>query len=209
MADAPSASDVANIVVFVVPGFFARLGYLARFPQRRQEPAYALIISIAASVPLVALANSVADFLALEAEPLNAAYGLLLVTLGLVVGYLTAVLRGWSTVRSVLQVIGIPFDPEATVFERTLLGLPENAEVTVAFNDGQVVSGYPAVGPGFVEAGEARELYLTSQRWWNFASEDWTEAGDGVVVNLDQVRTISVSSDQPAEVGAADSLAEA
>ncbi len=53
------------------------------------------------------------------------------------------------------------------------------------------------------------ELYLTSQRWWNFASEDWTEAGDGVVVNLDQVRTISVSSDQPAEVGAADSLAEA
>ena len=125
MADAPSASDVANIVVFVVPGFFARLGYLARFPQRRQEPAYALIISIAASVPLVALANSVADFLALEAEPLNAAYGLLLVTLGLVVGYLTAVLRGWSTVRSVLQVIGIPFDPEATVFERTLLGLPE------------------------------------------------------------------------------------
>ncbi len=87
------------------------VGSPARFPQLPQEPAYSLIIRIAASVPLVALANSVADFLALEAEPLNAAYGLLLVTLGLVVGYLTAVLRGWSTVRSVLQEIGIPFDP--------------------------------------------------------------------------------------------------
>jgi hypothetical protein len=194
---APTAADVANILVYVVPGFFARLGYLARFPQRRQETAYALIVSVAASVPLVAIVNEIAEALGLEANPVNAVYCVSLVVVGLCAGYLTAVARGWQPIRDVLGRIGIPFQPEATIYERVLVGTPETLQVTVTFEDGQVVGGYPADGPSFVEAGEVREMFLDQESWWDYEKCEWSEPGNGVIVNLDQVRAVALSERPP------------
>src|SRR4051794_33538336 len=99
-------------------------------------------------------------------------------------GHLTAVARGWQPIRDLLGGIGIAFQPEATIYERVLVGTPATLQVTVTFEDGQVVGGYPADGPSFVEAGEVREMFLDQESWWDYEKSEWSEPGNGVIVNL-------------------------
>lgn len=161
---APSAADVANILIFVVPGFFARLGYTARFPQRPSEPGHQLIVSIALSVPLVALARELADLVGISTTSTSAAFAIELVVIGLVAGYLAASLRAWKRVRELMRSLGMPFPPEATIYEQTLLQLPEDGQVTITLKGDRVVTGYPAIGPTYEEPGTAREIYLSHRR---------------------------------------------
>jgi hypothetical protein len=202
VADAPTAEDVGNILIFVVPGFFARVGYTARFPQPQQEPSYALIVSVAVSVPLVAIARELAEGLNLGTAPTDPKFAVLLVVIGLTAGYLAALLRGSTEVRALAQRLRIPFEPEATIFEQTLLRLDdEEAKVTVGLKDDRAVSGYPALGPAYTKPGEARELYLVGPEWWDSETEQWIDGGAGIVINLDEVVTVPLDENPLAQSG--------
>lgn len=192
--DAPSADDVGNILIYVVPGFFARLGYLARFPGRPQDPSYAFIVSVALSVPLVALTSAAADHLGLSTEATNAGFASLLVVVGLLAGYLAALTRSLGWVRRLLRRGKIRFDPEATVYEQTLLEL-ESSPVSVSLKDGRTVSGQPILGPGYEEPGSPRELYLVDIEWRDDKTGDWTDGSKALIVNLDEVVMISMDED--------------
>jgi hypothetical protein len=190
---------VGDVLLFVAPGFFARVGYTARFPQPKQGDFYALVASLAASVPIVALGHALADWLGWHKTATNLAYVSLLLALGLAGGYLVARVRGSEHMRAVLRWLKIPFAPEATVYERTVLKLPEEGEVTVTFNDGRIASGYPAVGPALVTEGAPHELYLAHPRWWSADPPPGQWRGDpmwqGMVINLDEVATVMLSHD--------------
>lgn len=196
MADAPTTDEVARILTYVAPGFFARVGYTARFPQRQKEHFHTLVVSVAASVPLVALGNLIANVLGVDSHPTKAPYVLVLLGPSIVIGYLVAALRGWERMRKGLRRLGIPFDPEATIYEQTLLKVPYDSRVTIAFKDGRSLTGYPAKGPG-VGDDEPRELYVTNPRWWNGLKHKWEAESEwrGAIVNLDEATTIMLQDD--------------
>jgi hypothetical protein len=79
--------------------------------------------------------------------------------------------------------------------EQTVLNMEKDAEVTVIFADGRIVSGYPVVGPGHVQEGEARELYVVWPRWWSEATTSWiaTDNTQGLVINLDETAAVMLS----------------
>lgn len=195
MSAAPSAADVANILIFVVPGFFARIGYRARFPQRDQQPTFALVVSVALSLPLVAVADEIADLAGIATESTDSWYALLLVALGLLAGYLAASLRAANWFRKVLAYFKMPFPPEATIYEQTVLKMPAEGLVTVVFKDGRIVCGFPAIGPTYVEPGEAREMYLVAPRGFDQESGEWIGVGNGMVVNLAEIEAVTLDSD--------------
>jgi hypothetical protein len=88
-----SADDVGHVVQYLAPGFFARVAYEARFPQRERSSLSVLVWSVAASLPLVALGTALANLLGIRTDP---TYWLFVVTLlvpSVAAGYIVACLR--------------------------------------------------------------------------------------------------------------------
>jgi len=192
--DLANLDDVGRVLTYVAPGFFARVGYTSVFPQRRPEQFYALVVSIAASVPLVALARAMAEEIGLSTRPTAAGFALLLVGLGLLSGYSVARVRRAERTRRFMRWLRLPSAPEATVLERVLLRMPPEAEVTLTFADGRRLAGYPLLGPGFADGDEVRELYLLEPRWWSTRTKSFRPSTPdaGIIVDLASVETISV-----------------
>jgi hypothetical protein len=94
MSDVLTATEVANVLTFVAPGFFALGAYRFEFPRRPRERFETLVISAAASVPLVALAELIRSGLDVERNPLGAGYVALLLGVSVATGYGFARLRG-------------------------------------------------------------------------------------------------------------------
>ena len=200
MADSGLIDQAGSVLLFVAPGFFARLSYQARFPQRESGDLYALVVSVAASVPIVALGHFCAEKASISTNPTNIGYVVILLGIAVLAGYFIGLLRDWSRTRHLLGDLGLPYEPEATMMERTVFRMPDDGLVTVVFKDGRTAYGSPTFGTGYVEDGEARELYLAWPRWWDEESGDWSEDVEhlaGVVVNLDEVAAVELSKSPP------------
>jgi hypothetical protein len=190
--------QAGSILLYVAPGFFARLSYRARFPQAKPPDLYTLVVSVAASVPIVALGQLAAKTLGIDRTPTTIGYVLLLLVIAVVLGFGAAWLRSRDWVRGCLRCAGIPYSPEATVMEQTVMNMRKGTEVTITFKDGRIASGFPVAGTGLQEEGEARELYLVWPRWWDVGSGDagdWigNPAWQGLLVNLDEVAAVMLS----------------
>src|SRR6266496_2183899 len=184
--EALTAEQVAQVVTFLAPGFAARLVYTARFRQREPGEFTILVLSVVASLPLVAVTNAVARRVGIAHTTVTALpYVALLLGVSVLVGYLVALLRGWPMTRNILGRLGLAYQPEESIYAQTMLALPPGAAVTIEFTDGRKLSGTPRIGPGL--AGEEIEaLCLTHPAWWDPASQRWREdgAGGAVIVPL-------------------------
>jgi hypothetical protein len=197
-----AVNDVGNILLFIAPGFFARVAYAARFPQPKEQDLHVAVVSLAASVPIVAIGSHFAHVWGWPREATDARYVLLLVAMGVVAGYLVAWVRGANFSRLALRKLSIPFSPEATVYEQTVLKLPNSSEdglVTVTFKDGRAVAGYVTIGPGIQEEGVPREVYLSRPSWLHddnrWSDPEAPDAAKGLIVNLEEVLTVSLAYD--------------
>jgi hypothetical protein len=190
MSDVLTATEVANVLTFVAPGFFALGAYRFEFPRRPRERFETLVVSAAASVPLVALTELIRDWLGVNRNPLGPGYVALLLGVSIVSGYGFARLRGSATTRRALRKAGLRQEPEDTPFLRVLRGLSDpEAQATVTFKDGAILSGTPSLFTSDLES--PRELFVTNPRWWVPEIEEWTPRTDGgVLVSLDQVWAI-------------------
>lgn len=188
------AAEVANVVQFVAPGFFARLAYGARFPQPEASTLTTLVWSVAASLPLVAVGNFVAGRLGVDVDPMEAGYVLLLLGVASLAGYGIAGARAIPRVRSALGRIGLHHQPDGSVYAVTMLAAPSDLVVVIETGDGRKVSGTPRFGPSFAEDG-VDELVLTHPEW--MTKEGWSSDGAGaaVLLPLSQVKTVTFSSD--------------
>jgi Family of unknown function (DUF6338) len=195
MADALTAEEVGRILTFVAPGFFAWAAFRAVFPQRDRGQLEMLVIAVATSLPLVAVANFIADECDIErTDPTKLGYVALLIGVSLLAGYAFAIFRGWGWIREKLSWVGLRYQPESSIYAQTLLRLAPDARATVTFKDGRELTGVPRIGPGRSDTG-VRELYLTYPQWYDHRRAEWVDGAAGVIANLDEVHHITLEDD--------------
>lgn len=183
------ASAVGQVISFVAPGYLARLGYRARYPAPDRPAGEVLIISVVASLPLVALVNAV---LAGRQQVTQLAYVAVLLVLALAVGYGVALARGARPVGRVLGRLGYRIQAEGSIYAQTLKHMSADATVVVELHDGRRIWGCPRSGPQNKDDGVA-ELYLVYP--CAEADGEWRPVGEGIIVPLDEVSTIALSEE--------------
>lgn len=184
------ASAVAQVITFVAPGFLARLGYRMRYPGPDGLPGEVLIISVVASLPLVALTGAV---LPGAQKATHLGYVALLLAAGLVVGYLAALVRGRPLTKRVLHWLDYRIEPEGTIYAQTLRHMTDDGAVVVELKDGRRIWGCPRSGPQSKDDG-IDELYLTYPKALGEDGE-WASVGEGIIIPLSEVSTICLSED--------------
>jgi hypothetical protein len=196
MADVVTAQDVAHLVAYVAPGFFARATYAARFGRAEASEFATLVTSVVLSLPIVALAGALADGLGIARDVTELGYVVLLLGTAIVGGYLVAAIRASNDGRRLLRALRLAYQPDSSIYAQTMLSLPAAAPVTVAFKDGRKLSGTPKLGPGLASDGVA-ELYLTYPAWWDAAAGAWATEGAGgaVIVPLSEVQSVTLDRD--------------
>jgi len=184
------ANAVGEVVTYIAPGFLARLGYLARYPTTDRPASEVVVISVVASLPLVALLGTV---LPGEQKATQAGYVLLLLAVAFVLGYGVAWLRGTRRVRRLLQVVDYHYDPEGTIYAQTLKHMSPEGTVLVELKDGRRVWGCPRSGPQRKDDG-VNELYIVYPQ----AEDDegkWHDVGAGLIVPLNEISTLALSEE--------------
>jgi hypothetical protein len=106
------ATEVGQVLAYVVPGFLAQLGYRARYPAPERSAGQVLVVSVVLSFPLVALAD---PGISGAHKPTEAGYVLALTAGSFIIGYLVALLRGMRSIRTVLSWLGYRIAPEGEV----------------------------------------------------------------------------------------------
>lgn len=184
------AAAVGQVVTFVAPGFLVRLGYRIRYPGADQPPGEVLIISVVASLPLVAFVGAV---LPGSQKATQLGYVAALLGLGLLVGYVAALVRGKPRTKRALERFDYRLQPEGTIYAQTLRHMSEGGSVVVELKDGRRVWGAPRGGPQTKDDGIA-ELYLTYPQAQT-DDGDWVPVGAGLIVPLAEVSTVSLSEE--------------
>lgn len=184
------ANAVAQVITFVAPGFLARMGYRARYPGADRSAGEALIIAVVASLPLVAVANAV---LPGSQKATQLGYVALLLSLGLLVGYITALVRGTTQVKQALGRLDYRIQPEGTIYAQTLRHMSDEGQVVIELKDGRRIWGCPRSGPQSKDDGIA-ELYLTYAKAMAENGE-WKPVGAGIIVPLAEVSTICLDEE--------------
>lgn len=192
MSDVLSASDVGNVIAYIAPGSFALWTYRARLPSRDRPAGELLVASTVLSLPFVALAHKLVG--EADREPTSLKYVIALLGPAVLVGFFAAVVRSSDGFRNGLGGLGFEQQPEASMWLRTLQYLPEDAWITVNFKDGGALAGVPRSYPGLPEDGVS-ELFLLYPEWRQPDGEFVAAGGEGVIVRLDEVQTITLEHD--------------
>lgn len=190
MADIVFDADaVGQVITYVAPGFLARTGYRARYPAPDRPAGEVLIISVVTSLPLVALVGLLPG----QQDATQLGYVALLLTLGFILGYLVALVRGQGLTKKALAKLGYRLQPDGTIYAQTLQHMAADGSVVVELKDGRRVWGCPRSGPQSKDDG-VTELYLVYPKSQTDEGA-WTEVGAGLIVPLAEVSTISLSED--------------
>jgi hypothetical protein len=185
-----NADAVGQVITYVAPGFLARTGYRARYPAPDRPAGEVLIISVVASLPLVAL---VGLLLTGEQRATQLGYVALLLALGFILGYLVALIRGRRRTKTLLAKLGYRLQPDGTIYAQTLQHMADDGSVVIELKDGRRIWGCPRNGPQSKDDGVA-ELYLVYPKC-ETEGNNWAEVGAGLIVPLAEVSTISLSED--------------
>jgi len=191
-----SAADVGLIVQYVAPGFFARVTYEARFPRDQDSTVSLLLWSVAASLPLVAVGEIIAQALDIKQDTTSWGYLIVLLLPGVLTGYGIAAFRDTKQARRWLGRLGLRHQPHGSLYAMTMLGAPTGAGVLIEFDDYRRLWGWPAAGPSSSEDG-IDEVVVTKPEWWSPEINQWTGdgAGGAVLVRLEHIRSITFSYD--------------
>lgn len=195
------ANAVGNVLIYVAPGFLSYLGYRTRYPAPHRPAGEVLIVSVVASLPLVALVGAL---LPGRQQANQLGYVLMLLALGLALGYGGALLRGTSRARRLLEQLGYRIQPEGTVYAQTLQHMSPDATVLVELTDGQRFSGCPRIGSQHKDDG-VNELYLVYAKAQSDDGSWLPVGGPGIIVPLSQLRYVVLSEEPtgaPAEPAA-------
>jgi hypothetical protein len=193
VAESLTPDDVANLITLVAPGFFAYSAYTYRYPQRARDEIPTLVVSVALSLPLVALGTRITELWNDDPTATDLDYAGVLILLGLGSGWLAGLLRDGPRGQRLLGRFGVARAPDATVLGRVIRKLPSPTLVTVTSKDGTSLSGSPRWATDDPEA-EHRELFVTHAVWWDEQRSDWPERPreGGILVNLEEVQAIEV-----------------
>ena len=184
------ANAVGQVITYVAPGFLARIGYRTRYPGPDSPSGEVLILAVVVSLPLVAVVGAT---LPGAQEATQVGYVALLLALGLIIGYIAALIRGARPSKKLLSKVGYRLDPEGSIYARTLKHMSDEGSVVVELKDGRRVSGAPGGGPQHKGDGVA-ELYLTYPEAQDDEGE-WVSVGASLIIPLAEISTVALSEE--------------
>jgi hypothetical protein len=185
--------DVANIVTFVAPGYFAIQVYSLVYAKKERDFSRLLIESIVYSLPIVTLANVIWRSFSQETiSSLSMSYAALVFAIALLSGAVVTFLRTRSFVLKATARIGLG-SPDEDFVKTQLLRIdvkdPEKSAVTVKLKTGAVFSGtvdrlsrYAYGGPMY--------YYFANLAWFNEATGRWNKREGGILVERSEIEYI-------------------
>jgi len=155
-----TANEVGTLITYVAPGFLLQLGYREKFPAPERSAGWVLIVSLVLSLPLVAIAVGITDWLGGSHRPLAVGYAVSLTLGAFLLGYLVAVIRETRWMRKILAFFDYWAQPESSIYAQTLLKIGGAAEIEVHTLDGKHLRGVPTIAPLAKDDG-IEELHLS------------------------------------------------
>lgn|GEM_PF-1377485 len=186
--------DIANIISFLAPGYFAMQVYATVYTKRDRVFSRLFVESIIYSLPIVAVANVLWQqvFHQPNVSSINGWYALLLLGLAVVSGAAAAILRRVWPVKQLAMLFGFgsPFeDFVKTQLLRIDAKDPHMNAVTVRLHSGAVFSGtidrlsrYSQNGPMFYCFGNLA--------WLNEKTGTWDERDSNLIIARDEIEYI-------------------
>jgi hypothetical protein len=178
--------DVANVVLFVIPGYFALKTYAIIYAKHDRDFSHVLLESVAYSLPIIAFYTLLWDIFT-DMKPVMAtarfAVPLLLLSVGL--GWLWARLRRTALIRSWARKLRLP-DASEDFLRTQFSKLDENEFLTVALKNGEVFSGTPQSG-SIIREGMPRQYSFSDVIWYNKDKNSWEQTEGSIIIDLDEV----------------------
>lgn len=192
--DPVTLESIANIVVFIAPGYFALRVYALINSKRQRNFSVLAVESIVYSLPIVTLANFIWINLLNQqgASALDAGYALLLIVTAIVAGAIVTFARSRWPTRDIAAKLGLGSPNEdfiKTQLQRIDTGDSENNTVIIKLKNGGLFSGtidqfsrYDINSPMY--------LYLSNLAVFDEKLTSWVERDGGLIIERGEVEYI-------------------
>jgi len=199
MESAVTFQDVANIVLFVIPGYFALKTYTIIYSKRDKEFPRIVLESIAYSLPIVSLYTLGWEFVT-DKEPIfaSARYVVPLLALSIFVGWLFATLRGLSVFKKLARQFRLPSEADEDFIRAQFSKLGKNDLVTVALRNGDVFAGTPQAG-SILRDGASRQYSFNDIFWYDKNKNNWEQSEGSIIIDLGEVLYFETETQLPRE----------
>jgi hypothetical protein len=192
MDSSVSLGDVANIITFVAPGYFALVVYAHIFTKGPKDFSRLLIESVIFSLPIVTLTHFVWEFILRQqtVQTISVGYAALLIALSVIIGLVAAYTRTHWPVKSLATHFGFGSPDEDFIRAQFARLRYKNGSVAITLKSGGTFSGTPKRGTIYAQ-GETQKYYFDNIAWYNLKSGKWEEGTGGLILNLDEVEYIA------------------
>lgn len=176
--------DVANIITYIAPGYFAVKTYGIIYCKPDKDTAQLVILSVVYSLPLVAAYNWL--FHLGKVSTTRSSYALGLVGFSVAIGLVFATVRRFALVRKVAKFAHLP-DPDEDFLRVEFGKLAPDQPVTVKLRDsGSFFSGTPQHWDSY-QPGKPRACTFSNVKWFNPKSKQWEGDNNNLIINLDDI----------------------
>lgn len=185
--------DVATIVTFVAPGYFAIQIYSLMHAKRDREFSRLLIESVVYSLPIVALGSVVWHvFFQQPPQSIDVLYVALLIGVALVTGALAGWLRMRWPIERLSSWLHID-EPNSNFikseFRRINTTKPETSAVTIRLKSGATFSGTIDQMSRYTH-NEQLHFSFTNIAWYDSTKNKWDERTGNIIVARDEIEYI-------------------
>lgn len=189
--------SVANLVVFVMPGYFAIRVYSSIFAKDDKDFAKLLVESAAFSLIIVSLFNLAWRYIYQHPLPVvtQASYVLSLLVFSVLCGWFFAYLRKWEPVKRAGRLLGVPA-PDEDFIRTQFKKLRDSGIVSVTLKSGSVFSGTPQ-GGSKVRSAHPRQYYFNDVAWYNKKTHKWEKRSGSIIVDLSEVDYLETATALP------------
>jgi hypothetical protein len=189
-----SLQDVANIITFIAPGYFAIQVYALVYAKKERNFSQLLIESVVFSLPIVVLTNVIWEKLLGKpaVTSVDVAYSSLLLLVALASGAVATYLRDHRPVKQMALSLGLGSPDEdfvKTQFSRLNTRDKTKSAVTVTLKSGNVFSGTPAQASHHSHNG-LKYYYFTNLAWFNPKTNRWNEREGGLIIERAEIEYI-------------------
>jgi hypothetical protein len=187
---AVSLQDIANIVTFIAPGYFAITIYAIKYAKSERSISRLVIESMVWSLFFVAINNYIWEKLLNHspATSLNKEYILILLTVAVIAGFVAAELRLRWPIKQIASRLGVD-SPHEDFVKTHFIGLQSGDFVSVKLKSGTAFSGRPTSGSIYTKDGP-RKYCFEDIAWYDDDKHSWEETDNTIMVDLREIEYI-------------------
>lgn len=189
--------SVANVVVFVAPGYFALQVYALINSKRQRDFAHLAVESVVYSLPIVALSNfiwrNILDQGSVSA--LDSGYALLLIVTAIVAGFVANFARNHWPLHNIAKKLGLGSPNEdfiKTQLQRIDTRDPENNTVVIKLKSGGLFSGTVTQFSRY-DVGGPMHLYISNLAVFDKKLQSWVERDGGLIIERGEIEYIETA----------------